>query len=583
MIELYIDNKRVDVAQNTTLPLKWQSNIFGDLSKIVGNKSATITLPLTANNSEIFALAEIPASDGAKARQRLAARCVVDGVPVFNDGYAVLLSVSTGYEIALTWGVITNYNALVADDENLNEVTWLNWGNKGAKPLLVRNPDPTESESNTTWRYLLYYTEASGDRSANVAYFLPSVLVSFLLQQIEQHYHLTIEMPPGRRDYLNGLALLLTGSELNPAQGYIEAVGEVWNGASNWVRMTYSDSNWGVWLLQSGQGAADDYLQMMPPHDGAATLKVRKYYAQPFSLRLQVYTSSHDNVDETFAATYVNPSLGYLLEIEREFEIDWATSIHLTPSSSFGGVIDYTLQTKLDGSPGLWNSQAYGDHYPVDSNLPSITALEFLKDMAARAGVTAVAATDNTLRFISPDQLYTETPQLLPDPISVESIAFSYGDYAQRNILTNVEDDGGSNIGEAAIEVEDTTLETEKELYKSPFGLLYDVQSLHLYEKDGSDYELRDIATRIGAISGGNNVIAATTDWGYITSQYYTAMRQILRKPEVIKCSIHMTLLEVINLDIAKPVYINRLGRRYAVLSIEMRGKDTFNFELLQL
>jgi hypothetical protein len=112
---------------------------------------------------------------------------------------------------------------------------------------------------------------------------------------------------------------------------------------------------------------------------------------------------------------------------------------------------------------------------------------------------------------------------------------------------------------------------------------MYDIQSLHLYEKDESDYELRDIATRIGAISGGNNVIAATTDWGYITSQYYTAMMQILRKPEVIKCNIHITLLEVVNLDIARPVYINRLGRRYAVLSIEMRGKDTFTFELLQL
>lgn len=581
MIELYIDNKRVDVAQSTTLPLKWQSNIFGDLSKIVGNKSATITLPLTANNSEVFALAEIPASQGAKARQRLAARCVVDGVPVFNDGYAVLLSVSTGYEIALTWGVITNYNALVADDESLNEVTWLDWGNKGAKPLIERNPDIAGSESNTTWRQLLYYTEATGDTDANVAPFLPSVLVSFLLQQIEQHYGLSIDMPPGRRDYLNSLALLLTGSELNPAQGYIEGTGNVWNG-SNWVRMTYADS-WGVWLLRAGEGSADDHLQTVQPHDGTATLIVRQYNAQPFSLHLQVSTNAHGSVEETFTATYVNSSLGYLLDIDKEFEIDWSTSINLVPSSGFTGIINYTLHTKLEGSPSLWNERDYGDHYPVDSNLPSITALKFLKDMAARAGVTAVAATDNTLRFISPDQLYTEAPQLLPDPVSIESVAFSYGDYAQRNVLTNVEDDGGSNIGEAAIEVEDTTLESEKELYTSPFGLLYDIQSLHLYDKDDSDYEVRDIATRIGAISGGNNVIAATTDWGYITSQYYSAMRQILRKPEVIKCSIHISLLEVINLDIAKPVYINRLGRRYAVLSIEMRGKDTFTFELLQL
>ena len=278
MIELYIDNKRVDVAQNTTLPLKWQSNIFGDLSKIVGNKSATITLPLTANNSEIFALAEIPASNGAKARQRLAARCVVDGVSVFNDGYAVLLSVSTGYEIALTWGVITNYNALVADDENLNEVTWLNWGNKGAKPLLVRNPDPTESETNTTWRYLLYYTEASGDTSANVAYFLPSVLVEFLLQQIEQHYGLTIEMPAGRREYLETLALLLTGSELNPAPGYIEGTGKVWveGGKEN---LDYHEG-WGVWSIFPRTAPDPDYLKMMKPHDGMATLKVHQYYAQ---------------------------------------------------------------------------------------------------------------------------------------------------------------------------------------------------------------------------------------------------------------------------------------------------------------
>jgi hypothetical protein len=503
---------------------------------------------------------------------------VVDGVPVFNDGYAVLLSVSTGYEIALTWGVITNYNALVEDDENLNEVTWLDWGSKGAKPLLERNPDIAGSDSNTTWRQLLYYTEATGDPDANVAPFLPSVLVSFLLQQIEQHYGLTIDMPPGRRDYLEGLALLLTGSELNPAPGYIEGTGKVWveGGKEN---LDYHEG-WGVWSIIPRTAPDPDSLKMMKPHDGMATLKVHQYYAQPFSLSLHVHTDNHGYISETHNATYVSPSLGYLLEINREFEIEKDAMIALYADDNT--LINFTLETKLEGTPILWDERA-GDHYPVDSNLPSITALEFLKDMAARAGVTAVAATDNTLRFISPEQLYTEEVQMLPDPISVESIAFAYGDYAQRNVLTNVEDDGGSNVGEAAIEVEDTTLEPEKELYKSPFGLMYDIQSLHLYEKGESEYELRDIATRIGAISGGNNVIAATTDWGYITEQYYTAMRQILRKPEVIKCNIHITLLEVVNLDIARPVYINRLGRRYAVLSIEMRGKDTFTFELLQL
>lgn len=583
MIELYIDNKRVDVAQNTTLPLKWQSNIFGDLSKIVGNKSATITLPLTANNSEVFALAEIPASQGAKARQRLAARCVVDGVPVFNDGFAVLLSVSTGYEIALTWGVITNYNALVEDDTQLNEAEWITWLNGTGYPLLMHSPDVEGSENNSDWRQLIYYTEVlPGNTDANVPPFLPSVLVSHVLSQIAQHYGVTIRMPLGRQDYLNDLALLLTGTELHEPTGYISGRGTTRIEGGE-TRLTYTDTMH-IFRRVDGSEVEDpgsDWLENTTnAHDGTIKVIVHETRVVPFAIAVYILATPQGNIYDTFPATYDGTAGIYRLDVEKTYDFTKYTTIDISPAEGYTGLISFSVEINIDGDPVV------GDYYPLTSNLPAMSAIEFLKDMAARAGVTAVDASANELRFIAPDQLYTEAPQLLPDPVSVESVAFSYGDYAQRNVLRNAEDEGSNNIGEGVIVVEDTTLEHEKELYSSPLGLLNNVQNLHLYEREDeetNEYSFRDIATRIGLISGTNNAVAANTGFDYITSRYYSAMQRILRKPEVIKCSIHITLLEVVNLDIAKPVYFNRLGRRYAVLSIEMRGKDTFTFELLQL
>ena len=101
MIELRIQGQAVDVAPDTKITLNFNSNIFGDISKITPSNSLTITLPKTPKNAKVFgAPAEVGGSSIAPYR-KWNAELYVNGVSMVDTAYAVLLSVGDSYEIAL--------------------------------------------------------------------------------------------------------------------------------------------------------------------------------------------------------------------------------------------------------------------------------------------------------------------------------------------------------------------------------------------------------------------------------------------------------------------------------------------------
>ena len=580
--ELYINGTKCDLPNGYTLPLKWQSNIFGDLSKIVGNKSATITLPFTPTNRSIFAIAEVPATGGAKARQKLPARCVIDGVQIFEDGYAVLLSASDGYEVALTWGVITNYDALVGDDTTLDNATWWDFGGENSIVKLVDMPDFNSTLLQTSWRWLMYYSDVFFSTSANVPAVLPSVMVRWVLRNIGNHYGISFDIPYSRDTYLDDLAIMLTGARIIGDE-------ETLQGKIRLSSTDYSNNS----ILNSARfilKASTDYGGCIQ-FTSDCTISVTKTltYSQPFEIWWWNYRTGENVPDVTAVGVYDSDTNRYnaTLVIE-DYEVQKGDEFIMSVVEPDGGGgyspiyyvgEDVIINIKSDADAEI------PDYMAIVPNLPRLTAVEFLKDIMLHAGVFAVnTSTPNTLKFVTAEQFQTDSTQVLPDPISAANVSWSYGDFSQKNELVHTTDDGGENEGKGILYVNDDTLPVTNEMYKSPFGLLYSYNYLHLYEQDDNGtWSYLHPAERLGKMVGTFGVADESVSFADVIANRMPLYQGIVYEPTLVKCTIHMTLLEVVNLDFARSVYINKFGRRYAIVSIEMTAKDTFTFELIQI
>ena len=122
MIELRIEGQAVDVAPDTKITLNFNSNIFGDISKITPSNSLTITLPKTPKNAKVFGAPSVVGGSSIAPYRRWNAELYVNGVAMVDTAYAVLLSVGESYEIALYWGVVTALSTLKDNDNTLADL-----------------------------------------------------------------------------------------------------------------------------------------------------------------------------------------------------------------------------------------------------------------------------------------------------------------------------------------------------------------------------------------------------------------------------------------------------------------------------
>ena len=203
MIELRIQGQAVDVAPDTKITLNFNSNIFGDISKITPSNSLTITLPKTPKNAKVFgAPAEVGGSSIAPYR-KWNAELYVNGVSMVDTAYAVLLSVGDSYEIALYWGVVTALSTLKDNGKTLadiNEVLEIKYGGENWWDSWEGAYGSTTDGAISTNLINAVYESGIEDLRNNATArakvaLLPSVKASWLWNRIVADNGLTIEKP----------------------------------------------------------------------------------------------------------------------------------------------------------------------------------------------------------------------------------------------------------------------------------------------------------------------------------------------------------------------------------------------------
>ena len=111
--QLYINGKLCEVGADIRLNLIYQCADPADLSTITANRSSTISIPLTSTNVKALGFSYLPGSTSSIPYAPQPARLYIDGVPVFETGFARVASIENGQaNINLYWSTFEKIKAL---------------------------------------------------------------------------------------------------------------------------------------------------------------------------------------------------------------------------------------------------------------------------------------------------------------------------------------------------------------------------------------------------------------------------------------------------------------------------------------
>lgn len=248
-------------------------------------------------------------------------------------------------------------------------------------------------------------------------------------------------------------------------------------------------------------------------------------------------------------------------------------------------------------------------------NLPDMSQLDFVKMVCQLYGLFPVvnSAVSDQVDFVPFDTLVECIPKaydwssrlLEEDTDAPNKIAFRLGDFARHNIIAykeDVKDPVSDDVRMGSLNVDDLTLDREKELFTFPLAATED-NFIYQYNiktvTDDSDppivtYEaefIECVHRLMRVISWYNYANKTVTRLSFagltvpqIIEKYYTTYQTYIRQPRLITERVRMMETELNSIDMRVPVYLAKYGRYFAIKDIKWTvGNDYAECELLML
>lgn len=627
MIELRIQGQAVDVAPNTKITLNFNSNIFGDISKITPSNSLTISLPKTPKNAKVFGAPAVVGGSSIAPYRRWNAELYVNGVAMVDTAYAVLLSVGDSYEIALYWGVVTALSTLKDNGKTLadiNEVLdiqyggtewWKNWeGQIGSSPegeadgIVNAAYDPGIGDllSNTTAR-------------TQVA-LLPSVKALWLWDNIVADNGLTIEKPSQFTQALAKLALPFTTHKTSIGRSVA------------YVAQKYSYTTRGheaVMMFYGGENTESAECSVAPIY---STIKLNgRNFSQSTigllaNLKVMVTANAAISFDAGTVVDYATLCLAhysdgglvreYKTELKgarRKFSGAVTCNIEMEPSDYLIFYVRLYKQTGFDrqnaGNSSVVSfnltfnvsadgivDQVMGGRINTRENLPDISQLDFVKALCAMYGLWATLV-DGVVHLVRFADLYAQTPLDWSHKLvgtgdgDAGKTTYTLADYAKRNILRYKEDDTVKVDASGALVVDNDNIDNEKDMLTLPFSASDGNVIPHLKWKDDDsttgEIEEQKIEPRIMILTEKSATTASLSFDGLKFSQlipdYYAFWQKIMRNPIVIEEKVRLSEIDIKMLDFRKPIYLQKYGAQFAIDKVQWSEGEPSSVTLVKL
>lgn len=597
--ELYINGVKADLGKND-ISLIYKSNLLTDISKIVSNNSYTIKLPKTAKNLALIECAHLPSSTTKFPYLKHVGNVLRNGIIIVKDANVVLLSVSEYIETALSWGNVTNFASIVNDGKKLTDIThgtvegvdWVIWSNKG---------------SNSAQFPLIDYGFNSGD--PNVWYH-PVVTVKWILDKIQEESGLTFNFPSDKKTFIDKMIVpLLTRNDsqkINDAfPSFLKMVGYVIAESTfSHLKLNYIGDS--TQQYASVGGPYGDRLYTKYP----ITLKVKgtiemlvKYNSgmdvnnQYLNLRVSQSDSSGNissvsTIERKNYAAYIEaPNVRLLFNFDDLVSIESDEFMHFTIEAIATGASSSVLSLTVYDR----NEISFGEKFPLVPNLPDIKQIDFIKAVASMVGLFALPDGENGIKFIPFDNLsankskavdWTNRVIMAYNSVTPRNLQYTLDNIAQNNWFRYKEDDNVMGNYDGNIQVDDATIEYERDAITLPFSACSTkggVAYIPLYSyNDNGELLYNKVNPRILFLDGTKGIFKGL-EWTTLIANNYQTYKGLINNAKVVTEYIHLNSIELRDLEMDIPVYLAQYGCYLAIIEIKTKENDICECKLLKM
>lgn len=581
--ELYIKGERVDLSDGE-ITLNFKSNLLGDISKITASNSYTITIPRTNKNIRLLGFPDVAGHESYMMRDYFNAEYYRNGLKLF-DAKAVLISCSEdGFNVALTWGMSEKFIQLMNDDRSIQEF---------ADMALPWNSSTTYDnglvDGQLSHGYIRHNAGIDVDSNRDKIFIHPSVNCMRLLEEIASYYGITMDWG-SYKQYIELLYLPLISQKANPKYNYYFAEIKLeYPGTPNTV-VKYVQTNMTLGIYNHVMGLTI-HLNGSGNYRIESNVKT-KNSANPIYLLIDkdnnnIYSSAFTydgNYMYSFNKEYLTEEKDLYLHIDFQSQIDESYN-------------NYIKITDIE----LNDEAQYYTYYPIGSNLPDISVVDFIKQICWLFGLFAIKS-DTGVSFISVNKIIDNrdkavdwSKKLVPTGWTAKETSYTFGDFAQKNYF-RYEENENAKSADGYMVVQNKTLDHEKDLAKLPYtagGDNGDMRAVPYFKwsEDGTIVELEDCGDRIMQLvisfdsQGKEDARLDFSDLKFqnrVSRFGLSSYQDLIKSPFVIKDTFRLTEIDLKNIDYSIPVYIERYAAFFAIISIRSQG-DYSECELLKL
>lgn len=615
--QIYINGTLMEMQEGKTSSLVFQSPYFTDIDSIVSNRTNSVDFPVTPKNLKAINNSQLSGYKSSFPYSKHKVIYCLDGIQIFS-GYGVLLSVTqTAIKFSFVWGNVNSFKAML--DVKLRElpeeyVTW------DYDQLMSNNQhyDPT-----IDWG-VGNHTIAGGSKLAMVGH--PYQRVSVLLDKIEEASGVTIE----DKERFSKYAIPCVSKNADDMAKRTNAVHVTSRTALSKLKLTDnayylfvrpldSEDHAGWRMGNNGflNVAGIDTIGLHIPA-GGLYYSISSDTGSVNGANVCIYGASDEDGADGYSLWQggsfdpsLRPNRVYKLVKDIDVQIDVRKFDFIAIRLAWGSS---SMAVTWLGNPNVYvydvnNDQVmYGGLFPLQLNMPDWTASQLLKNLMKMEGVFAHCTNENTIRFVSVDDMFRQRENApdwtskikLKNGIPTEKTS-KFMDLAQNNICKYADDDTNSKSYSSAMQVLDTTLEKEKSFMSLDFAGTDSISEaednfyrlrINAYKKtveEGSvSLEFSEVKPRILEIfhkeeTNENRLRFSTIDMPVLIDTSYFTYRQLIERPKVIKASVRLSSVELSFLDLTVPVYSTELGHYYCVTKLTAKSDGTAEAELLQL
>lgn len=597
--ELYIDNVKVDLGK-TDITLNYKSNLLTDISKIVSNSSYTIKLPKTAKNLALIECSHIPSSTSRYPYLKHKGTLLRNGIEIIKNANVVLLNTGEAIEIALTWGNVTNFAEIVSSDKKLTDleygteegIDWVVWNNKG---------------SNSAQFPLINYGFNSGD--SNVWYH-PVITVKWILEKIQEESGVTFNFPSDKKTFIDKMIVPLL------ARNDSQKINDAFPSSLQMVGYVIVESTFSYLKLNYIGDSTQQYASVGGPYGDRLytkypiTLKVKgtiemlvKYNSgmdvnnQYLNLRVSQSDSSGNitsvsTIERKNYAAYIEaPNIRLLFSFDDLVSIESDEFMHFTIRAIATGASSSILSLTVYDR----NEISFGEKFPLVPNLPDIKQIDFIKAVASMVGLFALPDGENGIKFIPFDNLsankskavdWTNRVIMAYNSVTPRNLQYTIDNIAQNNWFRYKEDDKVAGNYDGNIQVDDATIEYERDAITLPFSACSTkggVAYIPLYSyNDNGELQYNKANPRILLLNDTNGIFKGL-EWTTLIANNYQTYKGLINDAKVVTEYIHLNSIELRELEMDVPVYLAQYGCYLAIIEIKTKENDICECKLLKL